>query len=62
MVDAAAAGRGVASVTIGGAEAQARWEAVGTNGSEYFQGFILFQVAEREFGERTLLGRGVVAV
>jgi ribulose-5-phosphate 4-epimerase/fuculose-1-phosphate aldolase len=62
MVDAAAAGRGVPSVTIGEEEAQAPWEAVGTEGNGYFQGLPLFQVAEQEFGERTLLGRGVVAV
>ncbi|KAH7380039.1 class II aldolase/adducin domain protein [Pyrenochaeta sp. MPI-SDFR-AT-0127] len=58
--DAAAAGRGIPLVTIGEEEAQATWEAVGTNGNGYFQALPLYQVAEREFGERTLLGRGVV--
>lgn len=61
MVDAAAAGREVPSVMIGEEEAQATWEAVGTRGNGYFQGLPLFQVAEQEFGERTLLGRGMVA-
>ncbi|KAF3043563.1 hypothetical protein E8E11_007796 [Didymella keratinophila] len=61
MVDVAAAGRGVPSVTTREGEAQATWEAVGTNGNGYFQGFPLFQVAEQESGEHTLLGRGVVA-
>ncbi|KAJ8116682.1 hypothetical protein OPT61_g1933 [Boeremia exigua] len=61
MVDASATGRGVPAVTIGHEEAQATWEAVGTKGNGYFQGLPLMQVAEREFGERTLLGRGVVA-
>lgn len=59
--DAAAAGRGIPLVLIGDAEAKATWEAVGTIGNGYFQGLPLFQVAEREFGERTLLGRGMVA-
>jgi ribulose-5-phosphate 4-epimerase/fuculose-1-phosphate aldolase len=62
MVDAAAAGRGKPPVTIGEEEAQATWEAVGTKGNGYFQGLPLFQVAEREFGERSLLGRGTVAL
>ena len=62
MVDAAAAGRGVPPVTIGEEEAQATWEAVGTKGNGYFQGLPLFQVVERDFGERSLLGRGVVAL
>ncbi|KAH7070234.1 class II aldolase/adducin domain protein [Paraphoma chrysanthemicola] len=61
MADAAAAGRGAPLVTIGEEEARATWEAVGTKGNGYFQGLPLFQVAEREFGERTLLGRGVDA-
>jgi ribulose-5-phosphate 4-epimerase/fuculose-1-phosphate aldolase len=61
IVDAAAAGRKVPSVMIGEEEAQATWEAVGTKGNGYFQGLPLFQVAEQEFGERTLLGRGMVA-
>ncbi|KAH7113325.1 class II aldolase/adducin domain protein [Dendryphion nanum] len=60
MADAAAAGRGIPLVTIGEEEAQITWEAVGTKGNGYFQGLPLFQVAEREFGERTLLGRGMV--
>lgn len=59
--DAAAAGRGVPLVTIGDEEAKATHEAVGTNGNGYFQGLPLFQIAEREFGEKTVLGRGVVA-
>lgn len=58
--DASAAGTGRSLVTIGEDEARATWEAVGTIGNGYFQGLPLFQVAEREFGERTLLGRGIV--
>ncbi|KAH7317562.1 class II aldolase/adducin domain protein [Rhexocercosporidium sp. MPI-PUGE-AT-0058] len=61
IADAAASGRGVPLVTIGEEEAKATWEAVGTNGNGYFQGLPLFQVAEREFGERSLLGRGTTA-
>ncbi|RMZ38156.1 hypothetical protein AFCA_000150 [Aspergillus flavus] len=58
--DASAAGTGRPLVTIGEDEARATWEAVGTIGNGYFQGLPLFQVAEREFGEKTLLGRGIV--
>lgn len=58
--DASAAGRGKPLVTIGEEEARATWEAVGTTGNGYFQGLPLFQAAEREFGERTQLGRRLV--
>ncbi|KAG4440076.1 hypothetical protein IFR05_004419 [Cadophora sp. M221] len=61
IADAAASGRGVPLVTIGDEEAKVTWEAVGTKGNGYFQGLPLFQVAEREFGERSLLGRGTNA-
>lgn len=61
IADAAASGRDASLVTIGDEEAKATWEAVGTNGNGYFQGLPLFQVAEREFGERSLLGRGTAA-
>ncbi len=58
--DAASAGRdGARLSTIGADEARATWEAVGTANSGYFMGLPLFQVAEREIGQRTLLGRGL---
>lgn len=60
--DASAAGTGKPLVTIGEEEARATWEAVGTVGNGYFQGLPLFQVAEREFGERTFMGRGVLTI
>ncbi|KAL6411976.1 putative class ii aldolase adducin domain-containing protein [Ilyonectria robusta] len=62
LADASAAGSGQPLVTIGEEEAQSTWEAVGTTGNGYFQGLPLFQVAEREFGERTLLGKGLKAL
>ncbi|PVH71445.1 class II aldolase/adducin domain protein [Cadophora sp. DSE1049] len=61
IADAAASGRAVPLVTIGDEEARVTWEAVGTKGNGYFQGLPLFQVAEREFGERSLLGRGTAS-
>lgn len=57
--DAAAAGTGKPPLVIGEQEAQSTWEAVGTNDGGYFMGLPLFQVAEREFGEKTYLGRGL---
>jgi len=60
--DASSAGTGKPLVIIGEEEARATWEAVGTVGNGYFQGLPLFQVAEREFGERTFLGRGMRAL
>lgn len=57
--DASSAGTGKPLVTIGHDEAQNTWEAIGGGDQGYFQGLPLFQVAEREFGERTYLGRGL---
>jgi ribulose-5-phosphate 4-epimerase/fuculose-1-phosphate aldolase len=59
LADASSAGTGVPLTTIGEAEAKATWEAVGTNGNGYFQALPLYQVAEKEFGERTVLGKGL---
>lgn len=60
----AAVGGGAANgsgdvVTIGDEEAQATWEVVGSGEHGYFMGLPLFQVAEREFGESTSMGRGM---
>ncbi|KAH9427947.1 hypothetical protein MCOR02_011446 [Pyricularia oryzae] len=60
----AAVGGGAANgsgdvVTIGDEEAQATWEVVGSREHGYFMGLPLFQVAEREFGESTSMGRGM---
>jgi ribulose-5-phosphate 4-epimerase/fuculose-1-phosphate aldolase len=62
LADASSAGSGKPLVVIGDKEARASWEAVGTNGNGYFQALPLFQVAEREFGERTYLGKGQKAM
>lgn len=59
VADASAAGTGRQLVTIGSAESQSTWEAIGKAQAGYFMGLPLFQVAEREFGERTYLGRGL---
>lgn len=57
--DASSAGSGKPLVVIGEEESQSTWEALGGQDSGYFVGLPLFQVAEREFGERTYLGRGL---
>ncbi|KAH8892679.1 class II aldolase/adducin domain protein [Thozetella sp. PMI_491] len=57
--NASAAGTGKPLVIIGEQESQSTWEALGTQDAGYFVGLPLFQVAEREFGERTYLGRGL---
>ena len=62
LADASSAGSGKPLVKIGDAEARAAWEAVGTKGNGYFQALPLFQVAEREFGERSYLGKGLKAL
>jgi ribulose-5-phosphate 4-epimerase/fuculose-1-phosphate aldolase len=59
MADASSAGTGIQLTTIGEEEARTTWEAVGTSGNGYFQGLPLYQVAEQEFGERTVLGKGL---
>ena len=46
-------------LTIGDEEARATIAAIGTPDMGYFMGLPVFQVAEREFGERTYLGQGV---
>lgn len=57
--DASSAGTGKPLVTIGKEESQSTWEAIGHPEAGYFMGLPLFQVAEREFGEKTYLGRGL---
>lgn len=57
--EASNAGTGKPLVEIGENEAQATWEALGHGGGGYFMGLPLFQVAERELGEKTFLGRGL---
>jgi hypothetical protein len=59
MADASSAGSGKPLISIREEEAQSTWEAIGKADSGYFMGLPLFQVAEREFGERTYLGRGM---
>lgn len=59
VADASVAGSGIPLVEIGQDEASTTAEAVASDEAGYFQGLPLFQVAEREFGECTLLGRGV---
>lgn len=57
--DTSSAGTGKSLVTIGEDECRSTWEAIGQPEGGYFMGLPLFQVAEREFGERTYLGRGL---
>lgn len=57
--DASSAGTGVPLVEIGEEEARTTWQAIGSEAAGYFQGLPLFQVAEREFGESTYMGRGL---
>ncbi|KXH62210.1 hypothetical protein CSAL01_10595 [Colletotrichum salicis] len=57
--DASAAGSGKALVKIGHEEAMSAHHAIGRPEGGYFAGLTLFQVAEKEFGEATSLGRGV---
>lgn len=59
LADASSAGSGQPLVEIGEVEAQSTWEALGKPSGGYFMGLPLFQVAEKEFGERTFLGRGL---
>lgn len=60
IADAAAAGRPDAPlVVIGDEEARVTWEATGNEKAGYFIGLPLFQLAEREFGEKTFLGQGL---
>ncbi|OAA65518.1 class 2 aldolase adducin domain containing protein [Niveomyces insectorum RCEF 264] len=58
--EAAVGGNRAALTTIGTEEARHTWEAIGTRDGGYFGGLPLFQLAEREFGESTFLGRGDV--
>lgn len=57
--DASSAGTGKPLVVIGEQEARSTWKALGGGDGGYFMGLPLFQVAEREFGEKTYLGRGL---
>lgn len=57
--DASSAGSGKPLVHIGEEEARVTWQALGHSKAGYFMGLPLFQVAEKEFGERTFLGRGI---
>lgn len=59
LADASSAGSGKPLVKIGEVEAQSTWEALGKPSGGYFMGLPLFQVAEKEFGEATFLGRGL---
>lgn len=59
LADASSAGSGVPLVEIGEVEAKATFQALGSQSNGYFMGLPLFQVAEREFGEATFLGRGL---
>ncbi|KAF2714068.1 class II aldolase/adducin domain protein [Pleomassaria siparia CBS 279.74] len=61
LADASVGGRREGLVCIGEEEAKITWEALGSAGGGYFMGLPLFQVAEKEFGERTVLGRGLEA-
>ncbi|KAH8884901.1 class 2 aldolase adducin domain-containing protein [Thozetella sp. PMI_491] len=57
--DASSAGSGMPLLTIGHEEAAASYAALGSPRAGYFQGLPLFQVAERQFGESTYMGRGL---
>ncbi|CAK7217329.1 hypothetical protein SCUCBS95973_003111 [Sporothrix curviconia] len=59
VAEAAVGGRRAELTTIGPDEALNSWQAIGTPDAGYFGGLPLFQLAEREFGESTFLGRGV---
>lgn len=59
LADASVGGRREELVCIGEQEATSTWEALGKASGGYFMGLPLFQVAEKEFGERTFLGRGL---
>ena len=65
--DAAVAGRrgggyGEELVLIGDDEARETYRTTGNPALGYFIGLPLFQVGEREFGERTYMGRGLEAL
>ncbi|EPE09326.1 class ii aldolase adducin domain-containing protein [Ophiostoma piceae UAMH 11346] len=60
--DASSAGTGKPLVKIGIDECVSTWKAIGHGDAGYFMGLPLFQVAEREFGERTYLGRGLRSI
>jgi ribulose-5-phosphate 4-epimerase/fuculose-1-phosphate aldolase len=57
--DASANGTGKPLVKIGDSEALSTWQALGHQSGGYFMGLPLFQVAERELGKSTFLGRGL---
>lgn len=59
LAEASVGGRREELVEIGEREAASTWEALGKASGGYFMGLPLFQVAEREFGESTFLGRGL---
>jgi hypothetical protein len=59
IADASVAASGKPLVEIGEVEAHSTWEALGKPSGGYFMGLPLFQVAEKEFGECTFLGRGL---
>ncbi|KAK3328266.1 class 2 aldolase adducin domain-containing protein [Cercophora scortea] len=60
--EAAVAGEVGKLIVIGEEEAKVTYQSVGGPDSGYFMGLPLFQVGEREFGERTYLGRGLEAL
>ncbi|ERT01418.1 hypothetical protein HMPREF1624_02664 [Sporothrix schenckii ATCC 58251] len=59
IAEAAVGGRRNELTTIGPEESLNSWKAIGTSDAGYFGGLPLFQMAEKEFGESTFLGRGV---
>ncbi len=59
IAEPASSGAGQPLTKIGHDEAQVTWEAIGTANGGYFSGLPLFQLAERELGENTYLGRGL---